>query len=251
MDNLTLGEKIKYYRQRSSKSQLELELETGLSTGTISRIEKGVINPTKETLSRIAEVLKLKPSEVAYLLDLHIFSIYELIEAIEKISNAITSEATLQTAVDIMYDLYPNYNGGFILLPDATNSFLSVKTVSKIPNIDFLEPIINKSIPDVKLLLYHRNICVKSYTQNMIFQSFNMVDFTRDTLPDAVSNTLGIVLKFGSGVMMPLKYRGKVIGSIAFTKRVKQIFNIEEIKMLELLNEKIAEILMGKLHLKK
>lgn len=248
MSEISLGEKIKYYRLRAKKSQLDLELETGLSTGTISRIENGNINPTKETLSRVAEVLKLKPSEVAYLLDLHIFSIYELIEAIEKISNAITSEATLQTAVDIMYDLYPNYNGGFILLPDATNSFLTVKTVSEIPNIEFLEQIINKNIQEVRLALTHRNICVQSYTQNMILQSFNMVDFTRDTLPDIVSNTLGIVLKFGSGVMMPLKYRGNVIGSIAFTKRVKQIFNNEEVKMLELLNEKIAEILVVKLH---
>jgi len=93
MDELTLGDKIKYYRQRAKKSQLDLELETGLSTGTISRIENGNINPTKETLTRIAERLSLKPSEIAYLLGLHIFSIVELTDAIQRISESITLEA--------------------------------------------------------------------------------------------------------------------------------------------------------------
>ena len=42
------------------------------SAGTISRIENGKVNPTKETLLTIAEELKLDSIETAYLLGIDI-----------------------------------------------------------------------------------------------------------------------------------------------------------------------------------
>lgn len=56
------------FRQDRKISQSKLELEAGLSFGTISRIENGIINPTKETLLRISSCLKLNDSEFSYLI---------------------------------------------------------------------------------------------------------------------------------------------------------------------------------------
>ena len=56
---MTTGEKVKFYRLSKGLSQLALEIDAGLSEGNISRIENNTVNPTKETLLRIAEVLKL------------------------------------------------------------------------------------------------------------------------------------------------------------------------------------------------
>ena len=70
----TIGEKIKKYRLRSGKSQLQLELDIGASTGSISRIENGAVNPAKETLSKITNFLKLRPQEILDLLDIIIYS---------------------------------------------------------------------------------------------------------------------------------------------------------------------------------
>ena len=58
------GEKVKKYRKVHKLSQLHLELEAGLSNGVISRIENSVINPSKETLFKIAIALELNIHEL-------------------------------------------------------------------------------------------------------------------------------------------------------------------------------------------
>lgn len=67
MNNITLGQRIKYFRKRAGISQLELETLIGTSSGSLSRIENGEVNPTKETLSKIAEVLRLTSLQYSYL----------------------------------------------------------------------------------------------------------------------------------------------------------------------------------------
>jgi len=62
---MNIGDKVKYYRKLANTSQLEVELSTNLSTGTLSRRENSVINATKETLFAIAKPLKLNKAQVA------------------------------------------------------------------------------------------------------------------------------------------------------------------------------------------
>jgi transcriptional regulator with XRE-family HTH domain len=62
-----LGTKIRNFRKRSGLSQLQLETELGASSGTISRIENGEVNPTKETIGKISKILKLSDWEFSYL----------------------------------------------------------------------------------------------------------------------------------------------------------------------------------------
>lgn len=59
-DFLKLGYKIKYLRSKKGLSQLDLSLKTGLTTRTISRIERGTIDPKYSTLVRISEALDSK-----------------------------------------------------------------------------------------------------------------------------------------------------------------------------------------------
>jgi transcriptional regulator with XRE-family HTH domain len=53
------GKRIKQFRQRAKLTQIELELRINASFGSISRIENGVTNPSKETLFLIANALGL------------------------------------------------------------------------------------------------------------------------------------------------------------------------------------------------
>jgi transcriptional regulator with XRE-family HTH domain len=63
-----LGERIKFFRQRAGMKQMEMEMELDFSTGMISRIESDLVNPTKETVFKIANLLNLSKLEVDYLI---------------------------------------------------------------------------------------------------------------------------------------------------------------------------------------
>lgn len=60
----TLGEKIRFFRKRAGLSQMELEIRINASQGSISRIEKDLINPTKETILKIAKIFNLHSTEL-------------------------------------------------------------------------------------------------------------------------------------------------------------------------------------------
>lgn len=68
-----LGEKIKFFRLRQCLSQMQLETQIGLGTGSISRIENNEIIPTQETRLKIARALKLDIKEVAYLMGINFY----------------------------------------------------------------------------------------------------------------------------------------------------------------------------------
>lgn len=63
-DFLKLGYKIKFERGKQKISQLELALNTGLTTRTVSRIECGTIDPKLSTLIKIADALGVKITDL-------------------------------------------------------------------------------------------------------------------------------------------------------------------------------------------
>lgn len=63
----TLGNRIKFFRKRAKISQFKLEEQIGASAGSLSRIESGEVNPTKETLEKIIKSLGLNIREENYL----------------------------------------------------------------------------------------------------------------------------------------------------------------------------------------
>lgn len=68
MEADNIGARIRHFRRMKGFSQLQLEVAIGASPGSISRMENGVINPTKETLLKIAEILKLSSQHTSYIL---------------------------------------------------------------------------------------------------------------------------------------------------------------------------------------
>lgn len=58
------GKKLRKLRKQKGLNQLDLELCAGMAPGSISRIENQKINPSKETLYRIAIALNLNEKEL-------------------------------------------------------------------------------------------------------------------------------------------------------------------------------------------
>ena len=74
MKNRSIGARIKYFRKRANVTQFELELRINASFGSISRMENGLTNPTKETLFAIAKAFNLTGLETAILFGIDIGS---------------------------------------------------------------------------------------------------------------------------------------------------------------------------------
>lgn len=72
MSEHIIGNKIRYFRRKAGITQFELELRINASYGSISRMENGLTNPTKETLFAIASALDLTPFETAQLFGIDI-----------------------------------------------------------------------------------------------------------------------------------------------------------------------------------
>lgn len=67
-DNSYYAKVLKKYRTERKMSQLGLEVKADLPFGTVSRIENGKVNPSKETLLKISFTLKLSSLEILKLL---------------------------------------------------------------------------------------------------------------------------------------------------------------------------------------
>jgi transcriptional regulator with XRE-family HTH domain len=59
-----LGARIKSLRQGRGRTQEQVAEQTGLSVNYLSRIERGLENPTLNTLLGVAEALKVEPVEL-------------------------------------------------------------------------------------------------------------------------------------------------------------------------------------------
>ena len=68
-----IGKVLKILRLERKLSQFKVEIMCNLSHGTISRIENGAVNPTKETLFVIAKELKLNREELVQLFGIEAF----------------------------------------------------------------------------------------------------------------------------------------------------------------------------------
>lgn len=61
---MNIGEKIRYYRQKSGLNQEKLAKKSGISRSALTNYEKGNRNPTVETISLIAKALNISVSEL-------------------------------------------------------------------------------------------------------------------------------------------------------------------------------------------
>lgn len=148
IDNLTLGKRLKFFRERAHISQFDLESQMGAASGMISRIESGKVNPSKETVIGITNILGLIEKETAYLI------------------GDIASPADEQEIKKIKLEIQPYFSNKKVLayLLDDRNRVIDVSegflkflgwdkgTVEKIHNRTYIEVILDPMFGIKKLL---------------------------------------------------------------------------------------------------
>ncbi len=106
MKDSSVGDIIKAQRKRLGISQLDLELEIDAASGSISRIENGLVNPTKETLKKISHVFHLDSVQEASL-----FGVNNLNLSIDENSTPNLDELYQQRRFMELNKLFPTADG--------------------------------------------------------------------------------------------------------------------------------------------
>ena len=243
MDNskTTLGQKIRKYRLRSGKSQLELELETGLSTGTMSRIESDSINPTKETLGKISLNLGLNSFETASLFDIPLMSDFtDLLDVYLSLSDSVSLNEVLQKSVDeVVFKL--NFYSAFITLIKGDRLYAQTATNNDSTKISM--GIIGKVFNTIYVSMHDtENFMVKSIVENKAIFANSTTPYVKNAVSELTAKIIDNVHKVKSCVALPISHKGIMLGAIMFGKQSEEGFGAE-VELLEKYSEVLGRII--------
>jgi transcriptional regulator with XRE-family HTH domain len=219
----SVGEKIRAYRKREGLSQFALELEIDSSPGSISRIEAGQVNPTKETLKKISEVLKLTTHETSTLFELKADELPKIVNLANKISSTLDLDSVLQKAVnEIVYDL--GLNGSVLFLIEG--DILKTKTVTESFETNLMMKILNLVHFDLHISLVNEtdNLVVKCVKEKRVFICDDLKEFTLDVINGKITDLCAKVTDHVSGIVFPLILEEASIGAIFFSQSYKEDF---------------------------
>ncbi|MEP7104090.1 MAG: helix-turn-helix domain-containing protein [Candidatus Dojkabacteria bacterium] len=245
-----IGQKIRNFRIRAGLSQLELEIKMGAAPSSLSRIENGEVNPSKETLSKISSALNLNAIEIASLQNLEIFTPEEVMNAISIFTKSLDIDEIITNVVDILFQLYPKYNGGVILLTDDNNkNILRSRAVSNMPNIAKVYELLGGGVDQYFFKLNESNpdlgLIVKTFLTGEKYTSNLLRDFSKGTMPDYIPDIISKMLGFGIGISVPIDIEGERIGIMLYTKSTNEPFSEYEQKILDLLTKQIGIAVMN------
>jgi transcriptional regulator with XRE-family HTH domain len=222
----TIGETIKHFRKQKNLSQLDLELKIGSSQGSMSRIENGEVNPSKETLLRIIEALELHGHEAGILLGLNVAEFTEMIDLTCKFSSSLDLDRILQNSVDELCKKM-NYIGINIALVEG--NILHSRTITQNIFMKLCLRIINQPLASIQLSLItdRNNLVVKSILEKKYYIGYSIYDFGGPALSKKVSALLERVTPFKSAISIPLIVHNTPIGAMFFIKNVKDDFQTD------------------------
>lgn len=149
----SIGEKIRFFRKRSGMSQIDLELEAGMASGALSRIEQGIVNPSKETILSLGKLLNLNHNEMADLFEIR--PLYptqtEIDEAIEEVKDRFQRPDVWAYLIDEWVNIYSASQGFIELLQ------ISPEKLAKILGNCLYEVLFDENLP-IRPGLDHRYI---------------------------------------------------------------------------------------------
>lgn len=236
-----IGRKIKMFRTRVKMTQLDLENQLNLSTGSLTKIESGKVTPSRETLLRIIEQLNLNAGESFLLLGLPSSKLTEIIDLISEINLLKTELEIAQRAVNeipkklgLLGASLNIVQGDKIQTIAITQSWYSDLVVQTLP---FSPVSFNVSLNKDK-----HNLLVQSVLENKRIYGEQLAPFTAPFMPVKLSNLIQRVVGVRSLLSVPMIIDSKPIGVVLYVKNQKMGFE-EEIPLLESLTKSIASVL--------
>lgn len=232
-----IGQLIKRLRKNAGLSQLELELEIDAAQGSLSRIESGDVNPTKETLLKIIKILDVQVPDAVTLLGLNTKELIKLIDISINLNNTLDLDTVLQKSVnEVCFKL--DILGAFVVL--EKNGRLYAQTATQ---RWFLKPVYKMIGSPFKSLFVSledpNNLMVKTFINKKSYKSDHLSDYTTPFVSLIMSESIQKLAGVKSGISFPIVWNTKSIGAIYFGKgRIEDFIN--ELPVLKAFTDHIA-----------
>jgi transcriptional regulator with XRE-family HTH domain len=236
-----VGNKIKEYRIRAGLSQMDAELRLGMAPGSLSRIENGKVNPTKETLLQMSEFFSLNAIETADLLGVEIGGFTSLIKLAGNLSQASDIDELLQNAVnDIALELNLLIAGTALVKDKRVYSYTLTET--------WYTKLITKMLPlPVKQIAFplepdSPNVVVQAILREEVMHASSVSDFLVPVIPKQIADQIQRLIGLRSAIIFPLMIGDNAQGAVVFAKDTQDDF-MKEYKILQEFAEIISKIL--------
>ncbi|KXK26782.1 MAG: Helix-turn-helix motif protein [candidate division WS6 bacterium OLB20] len=247
-----LGSIIRDYRKRAGVSQLDLEMAIGASPGSLSRIENGIVNPTKETLLNIADVLKLDAVETAGLFDIDL-SIEQFEDSLQGIramlSGKVVDYALGEKLTEIQNKL--GYKGIAFSYFDQDLNALHLRYFSTGPAVDFAFKYILDQLSFNPQSLDNLDTYTKQCVdENRMFTGEVLSDFASPPLTKMQCKLIASTIGLKSFIALPIADENTVYGALTIARKESLAsFNQNEARALEKMMKQIADMIRGLLKL--
>lgn len=234
----TLGEKIRNFRTEFGISQMDLELQIESATGSISRMENGQTNPTKETIISISKALHLNTFQIASLFGIDIWTFESFLPILNKVLTLDTLEEVLDTTVnELVFSM--GYLASAILLKKEGGIYFA-----KIANSKISQAVIDaipKPLGEYLIPVDHEdNLVAKAVQENQYFLTHKTVEYCFPAFTADDSNAFEKMTGDKSNIIFPLIIEGQQpFGAIIFKKKAKDDFK-SEIDLLQKVTSQIA-----------
>lgn len=240
INNTSLGQKIRTYRQRLGLSQFQLAKSLCKEdAGWISKIENGRSNPTKETIADIANALKLETNEIASLYGLYIKDIHPLIEQTTEILSSLDLLEILdKTSNDLIFKM--GYLASVIFLKDGDDTIRCsalTKTNMSLKTLQFLDKPFNelylsiKDSPD--------NLIVKAIKENKVYLTHNTYEYIIPIVTKEIADKMQEATGDKSNIIYPFSVNKHSFGTIVYIKKIASDFK-DERRTLQVISRQIA-----------
>ncbi len=252
IDKYSIGQKIREFRKRSKLSQLDLEIEIDASPGSISRIESGDTNPTKETIHKISEVLKLTAEELAILFGIELSKNISEIENYEDIKANYKKSMnpysfilemdlnnTLESILDELDEMGFVYPA--IYLKQQDNELYQLKKARVSENsLSFANEILEKEIYEVEYTIADKTLVTHAILTGQIQTSEELFELLFPHLGNIYSLQGSVNTQLT--IALPLKINSNVIGCITFQYKEKELSDKQIESLTEFANNSASAI---------
>jgi transcriptional regulator with XRE-family HTH domain len=237
-----LGAKLRRFRERNSISQLQLENDIGLATGSLTKIESGKVQPNHQTLTRLIKGLDLLPYEAMMLNDFSLPFLTDLL-------NQVVALSLIDNEIELGQEVV-NY------IPKATRllgASFNVVQETKLRNTAFTQSWYTEMLLNVLPIPYteftldlerdcEQSLLVRSVVENQEYQSRLLSDFTSPSFSKNIAGLLQKTSNVRSLISIPMNINHTPLGAILYVQDNKDQFD-ENIPFLRLYTQVIAAFL--------